>query len=240
MSDGLARWRWHSESEPRSRHLQVSPGRLLTPRLRAPMPTPARPGRRHRATGSTAPENAGGTTGTPTTDEPKTTEPADPKPGSSTTEEVAPGVIVSNSGGAHAGADADEADTPKPKQEEASLKPKVNVAESSTATSKSAQQPTAQTTTGSTASEDRRGAGRASHCLVRRDAAVGHRGFDGARGSPTDRCEPDSGGQHPDQQCGAPGVDNLPRHAAWRVDGVTAVMAAAGGVAAPSRDARRR
>lgn len=103
-------------------------------------------------TGTTATESAGGTTGTPTAGEPNTAETVDPEPGSSTTEEVAPGVIVSNSGGAHSG----DADTPKPKKKSA-VHSRARTAETPKATSEPAPQSGAQTTTGSPASEDEAG-----------------------------------------------------------------------------------
>ncbi|OBF41815.1 hypothetical protein A5724_04720 [Mycobacterium sp. ACS1612] len=84
----------------------------------------------------TAPETAGGTTGTPVTPhDPKTTEPVDPKPGSATSEEVAPGVTVSHSGGAHA---VDDRGAQQPKKKKATVKPSTRVAESTTATTEPA------------------------------------------------------------------------------------------------------
>ncbi len=108
-------------------------------------------------TGTTASESTGGVAGTPTTNEPKTTDPADPKSGSSTTEEVAPGVTVSSSGGAKSSA-TDEADKPKPRaKKKPTVKPRARVAESSTASSGPTQRASAQTTSGSTASDDHPG-----------------------------------------------------------------------------------
>ncbi|WP_142392711.1 Ig-like domain-containing protein [Mycobacterium sp. 3519A] len=93
----------------------------------------------------TAPQTAGGATGTPVTPhEPKTTpEPVDPKPGSATSEEVAPGVTVSNSGGAHSG---DDRGAQKPKKKRATAKPSTRVAESTTATNEPAHQARTQNT----------------------------------------------------------------------------------------------
>lgn len=103
-------------------------------------------------TGTTAPETGGGTPATPPASEPNPAESVDPMPGSSTTEEVAPGVIVSNSGGAHSG----DADTPKPKKKSA-VHSRARTAEAPKATSEPAPQSRAQSTTGSTASEDESG-----------------------------------------------------------------------------------
>ncbi|HEX2212384.1 MAG TPA: hypothetical protein VHH12_02770, partial [Mycobacterium sp.] len=62
-------------------------------------------------TAGAAPEDAAGMReGAPTIDEPDSVASADPEVGSSTTEEVAPGVIVSSSGGAHSSADPNDAE----------------------------------------------------------------------------------------------------------------------------------
>ncbi|MFG1931307.1 Ig-like domain-containing protein [Mycobacterium sp. NPDC048908] len=102
------------------------------------------------STGSVTSESPGETGATPNTDEPKTTEPVDPKPSSSNTEVVAPGVTVSNSGGAHSGG----ADAPKPKtKKKVTVKPRVRIAEPSSETAEPARQTRTQTTTGGAASE---------------------------------------------------------------------------------------
>jgi YVTN family beta-propeller protein/VCBS repeat-containing protein len=121
------------------------------------------------STGTTPADSTGGTTGTPVTDEPKSTEPVTPTPSSSTTEEVAPGVIVSSSGGAHSGADAEKTDTPKPKtKKKSTLKPHASVAEPSTASSEPAEKTSAESTSNSTVTESEMGpAGEATISLAR-------------------------------------------------------------------------
>jgi YVTN family beta-propeller protein/VCBS repeat-containing protein len=105
--------------------------------------------------GATGSENTGGITGTSTAEGSKTTDPADPKTGSSTTDDVGSGVTVSSSGGAHSDdADKDKkSGTPKPKSKKQTAHSRAKVAEKPKATSESTQQSTTGTMTDNSVSK---------------------------------------------------------------------------------------